>query len=119
MKYTKEYLHMQKLAGIITESQYNEKLNENQVNNKYVIKDEELSDEDGDFYVIDTQKAYDYLSQFDGDDVDAEDFIHSDEGWGEFEQYIDNVGQMTDEELEKAMLEEMSMYFFSNPDELG
>ena len=27
------------------------------VNNKYVVKDEELSDEDGNFYVIDQKKA--------------------------------------------------------------
>lgn len=97
----------------------NTKLNENKINNKYVVKDEELSDEDGDFYVIDQQKAYGYLSQFNGDDVDAGNFISEDEGWGEFEQYIDNVEQMTDKELEDAMREEMSMYFFSNPDELN
>ena len=97
----------------------NTKLNENKINNKYVVKDEELSDEDGDFYVIDKQKAYGYLSQFNGDDVDARNFISEDEGWGEFEQYIDNVEQMTDKELEDAMREEMSMYFFSNPDELN
>ena len=37
------------------------RLNENQVNNKYVFKDEELSDEDEDFYTIDKKKAFDYL----------------------------------------------------------
>ena len=116
----KQLLRMQMLAGLITEDQYKTKINENQINNKYVVKDEELSDEYGDdFYVIDKQKAYNYLSQFDGVGVDAENFIREDEGWGEFEQYIDNVEQMTDEELEDAMREEMSMYFFSNPDELN
>ena len=46
-------------------------------------------------------------------------FIKDDEGWGEFEQYLDNVEQMSDKELEDAMREEMSMYFFSNPNGLG
>jgi uncharacterized membrane protein YcgQ (UPF0703/DUF1980 family) len=93
-------------------------LKENQVNNKYVVKDEELSDKDGDFYYIDKQKAYDYLSQFDGGDVDTEAFIYDDEGWGEFEQYLDNVEQMSDEELEDAMRQEMSYYFFSDSDSI-
>jgi cell division protein FtsX len=98
-----QFLRMQKLAGIITE---------NQVNNSYVIKDDE------DFYTIDKQKALDYLSQFDDDDVDAEQFIDDDEGWGEFEQYLDNVELMSDKELEDAMREEMSFYYFSNPDSI-
>jgi hypothetical protein len=100
---SEEFRKMQKIAGIIAESE---------VNNSYVVKD-------GDFYTIDQQKAYDYLSQFDDDDVDAETFIDDDEGWGEFEQYIDNVEELTDEELEKQMREEMSIYFFSNSDEIN
>ena len=88
------------------------------VNNKYVVKDEELSDEDGDFYVIDPQKAYDYLSQFDDDMVDAELFMDDDEGWGEFISYLDNVEQMSDEELEDAMRQEMSFYYFSDGDSI-
>jgi hypothetical protein len=107
-----ELKRMQKLAGLITESQLNE------VKNKYVIKDKEFSDESGDFYVIDKQKAFDYLSQFDDETVDAEQFINDDEGWGEFEQYLDDIKDMTDKELEDAMREEMSYYYFSNPDEI-
>jgi len=113
-----EKLRMQMLAGIITESEYKAKLDENQVNNKYVVKDEELSDEDGDFYIIDRQKALDYLSQFDNEDVNAETFIDDDEGWGEFEQYLEDVEEMPDEELEDAMRKEMSMYFFSDEDSI-
>ena len=113
-----EKLRMQMLAGIITESEYKAKLDENQVNNKYVVKDEELSDEDGDFYIIDRQKALDYLSQFDNEDVDAEAFIDDDEGWGEFEQYLEDVEEISDEELEDAMRKEMSMYFFSDEDSI-
>ncbi len=112
---TQEQLRMQMLAGIITESEYKAKLDENQVNNKYVVKDEELSDEDGDFYIIDRQKALDYLSQFDNEDVNAETFIDDDEGWGEFEQYLEDVEEISDEELEDAMRKEMSMYFFMLP----
>jgi len=119
IKESLEILRMKKLAGLITEGEYAKALlRENQVNNKYVVKDEELSDKDGDFYYIDKQKAYDYLSQFDGGDVDAEAFIYDDEGWGEFEQYLDNVEQMSDEELEDAMRQDMSYYFFSQPDEI-
>jgi hypothetical protein len=113
-----EKLRMQMLAGIITESEYKAKLDENQVNNKYVVKDEELSDEDGDFYIIDRQKALDYLSQFDNEDVNAETFIDDDEGWGEFEQYLEDVEEISDEELEDAMRKEMSMYFFSDEDSI-
>lgn len=105
---------MQTLAGIIIETQ----LGKNKVNNSYVVKDEELSDKDGDFYFIDKQKAYDYLSQFDNDDVDAEQFIGDDEGWGEFEQYLEDVESMSNEELEEAMRQEMSYYYFSKPDEI-
>ena len=93
-------------------------LKENTINNKYVVKDEELSDEDGDFYVIDPQKAYDYLSQFDDDMVDAELFMDDDEGWGEFISYLDNVEQMSDEELEDAMRQEMSFYYYSDGDSI-
>lgn len=101
---SEEFKRMQELAGLI---------NENQIKNSYVIKDE-----DEDFYYINKQKALDYLSQFDSDSVDAESFIDDDEGWGEYEQYLENIEQMTDEEIEDSMREEMSYYFFSNPDEI-
>jgi len=104
-----QFKRMQKLAGIV---------NENKVKNSYVIKDEELSDEDGDFYVIDKQKALNYLSQFDNEDIDAKTFIDDDEGWGEFEQYLENVEEMSDKEIEDNMREDMSYYFFSQPDEI-
>lgn len=102
-----EIKRMQELAGI-----------KENVNNSYVVKDNELSDEGGDFYTIDKQKALEYLSQFDSEDVDAEQFVYDDEGWGEYEQYIDNVEQMTDEELEDDMRQAMSYYFFSNGDSI-
>ena len=94
------------------------RLNENQVNNKYVFKDEEMSDEYGDFYTIDKKKAFEYLKQFNNSEVNAKQFIKDDEGWGEFEQYLEDVEQMSDKELEDAMRQEMSMYFFSKPDEI-
>jgi hypothetical protein len=119
MKESLEILRMKKLAGLITEGEYAKALlRENQVNNKYVVKDEELSDEDGDFYVIDQKKAFEYLKQFNNSEVSAKQFIKDDEGWGEFEQYLDNIEQMSDEELEDAMRQEMSYYFFSQPDEI-
>jgi len=96
------------------------KLDEGKVKNQYVVKDEEESDEYGDFYVIDKKKAFEYLKQFDKrGSVNAKQFIKDDEGWGEFEQYLEDVELMSDKELEDAMREDMSMYFFSNPDELG
>ena len=95
------------------------RLNEGKVKNQYVVKDEEESDEYGDFYVIDKKKALEYLKQFNNKEVSAKQFIKDDEGWGEFEQYLEDVEQMSDEELEKAMREEMSFYYFSNPDEIN
>ena len=88
------------------------------INNKYVVKDEELSDDSGDFYVIDKQKALKYLSQFDNEDIDAGQFISDDEGWGEFEQYLEDVEKISNEDLEDAMRESMSYYYFSRPDEI-
>jgi hypothetical protein len=93
-------------------------LKENTINNKYVVKDEELSDEDGDFYVIDLQKAFEYLKQFNSKEVDAKQFLKDDEGWGEFEQYLEDVEQMSDKELEDAMRQEMSFYYFSDGDSI-
>ncbi len=91
---------------------------ENNINNKYVVKDEEESDEEYNFYYIDKQKALNYLSQFNNEEVDAEQFINDDEGWGEFEQYIEDVEQRTDKELENAMRSEMSFYYFSDGDSI-
>ena len=120
MKESLEILRMKKLAGLLTEGEYAKALlRENQVNNKYVVKDEKLSDEDYGFYYFDQQKAFDYLKKFNNSEVSAKQFIKDDEGWGEFEQYLEDVEQMSDKELEDAMREEMSMYFFSNPNELG
>jgi hypothetical protein len=119
MKESLEILRMKKLAGLITEGEYTKALlKENQVNNKYVVKDEELSDKDYTYYDIDTQKAFNYLKQFNNSDVNAKQYMLDDEGWGEFRQYLDNVEQMSDEELEDAMRQEMSYYFFSKPDEI-
>ena len=93
-------------------------LKENIINNKYVVKDEELSDKYGDFYVIDLQKAFEYLKQFNSKEVDAKQFIKDDEGWGEFEQYLEDVELMSDKELEDAMRQEMSFYYFSDGDSI-
>ena len=106
---SEEFKRMQKLAGV---------LNEGEVNNTYVFKDDEMSDDEYDFYTIDKNKAFEYLKQFNDSEVSAKKFIKDDEGWGEFEEYLEDVEQMSDEELEKAMREEMSMYFFSKPDEI-
>ena len=106
---SEEFKRMQKLAGV---------LNEGEVNNTYVFKDDEMSDDEYDFYTIDKKKAFEYLKQFNDSEVSAKKFIKDDEGWGEFEEYLEDVEQISDEELEKAMREEMSMYFFSKPDEI-
>jgi hypothetical protein len=90
------------------------RLNEGKVKNQYVVKDEEESDEYGDFYVIDKKKALEYLKQFNNKEVSAKQFIKDDEGWGEFEQYLEDVELMSDKQLENAMREEMSFYYFSN-----
>ena len=86
-------------------------LKENIINNKYVIED------DG-FYMIDPKKAFEYLKQFNSKEVDAKQFIKDDEGWGEFEQYLEDVELMSDKELENAMRQEMSFYYFSDGDSI-
>ena len=86
-------------------------LKEGQVNNKYVVEEK---DEEDSWYMIDKEKALQYLSQFNTEEVDAELFIHDNEGWGEFEQYLEDVEGMSDEDLEEAMRSEMSFYYFSN-----
>ena len=94
------------------------KLDEGKVKNQYVVKDEEESDEYGDFYSIDKKKAFEYLKQFNSKEVSAKQFIKDDEGFEEFESNLDDVEQMTDKEIEKAMKEELSFYYFSKPDEI-
>lgn len=87
------------------------------INNKYVVK---VKDEDGDYYKIDTRKAFEYLKQFNTEEVDARQFIMDDEGWGEFEniQYLVDIEQMSDKELENAMRQEMSFYYYSDGDSI-
>lgn len=93
---------------------------ESSLKNQYVIKDEEMSQEfEEDWYIIDTDKALRYLSQFNRKgEVNAKGFIKDDEGWGEFTSNIEDVQDMTDQELEDAMRQEMSYYFYSKPDEI-
>jgi hypothetical protein len=92
------------------------KLDEGKVKNQYVVKDEEESDEYGDFYSIDKKKAFEYLKQFNSKEVSAKQFIKDEEGFEEFESNLDDIEQMTDKEIEEAMKEELSYYYFSTPD---
>ena len=94
------------------------RLNEGKIKNQYVVKDEEESDEYGDFYSIDKKKAFEYLKQFNSKEVSAKQFIKDDEGFEEFVSNLEDVEQMTDQEIEKAMKEELSFYYFSKPDEI-
>jgi len=110
----KDIIRMNQLAGIITEGQAKKMLkalNENEVSNKYVVED------DG-FYMIDPKKAFEYLKQFNNKEVSAKQFIKDDEGFEEFVSNLEDVEQMTDQEIEKAMKEELSFYYFSKPDEI-
>jgi len=86
-------------------------MNEDKIKNQYVIED------DG-FYMIDPKKAFEYLKQFNSKEVSAKQFIKDEEGFEEFESNLDDVEQMTDQEIEKAMKEELSFYYFSKPDEI-
>lgn len=89
------------------------------VKNKYVYLDKEASEDFGeDWYSIDKKKALEYLSQFNNKHINAKQFINDDEGWGEFEQYLEDVDKMTDRELENAMKQDLSYYYFSKPDEI-
>ena len=93
-------------------------LKENKINNSYLVKSEEHSNDFEDYYEIDEMKALKYLSQFDDDFIDAKNFIDDDEGWGEFIMYLEDKEQMTDKELEDAMKMEMSYYYFSDGDSI-
>ncbi len=107
-------MKLRELRQIIREEISKARLSENVINNTYVIKDEELSNEFGeDYYVIDTKKALEYLSKF-GGMKKAKQFINDDEGWGEFEQYLEDVEQMSNKELETAMKNEMAIYYGEN-----
>jgi hypothetical protein len=68
--------------------------------------------------MIDPKKAFEYLKQFNSKEVSAKQFIKDEEGLEEFESNLDDVEQMTDQEIEKAMKEELSFYYFSKPDEI-
>lgn len=96
----------------------NKPLKENKINNSYLVKSEEHSNDFEDYYEIDEMKALKYLSQFDDDFIDAKNFIDDDEGWGEFIMYLEDKEQMTDKELEDAMKMEMSYYYFSDGDSI-
>jgi hypothetical protein len=84
------------------------RLDENKIKNQYVVKDEEFSDADGDFYYIDEKKALTYLKQF---NKSAGRYIRDEEGFGEFSTSIDNVEKMTDKQLEREMRDDMELYF--------
>lgn len=104
------------LKTFISEGKLLKEQQENVINNSYVIKDEEITDFD--FYTIDKNKAFNYLKQFDNEYIDAKQFIQDDEGWGEFEQYLEDINQMSDKELEDAMRQDLSYYYFSRPNEI-
>jgi len=107
-------MKLTQLRQIIKE-EISKTLKEETVNNKYVVEDPEF--EDGFFYV-DKKKALNYLKQFDSDEVNAKRFMNDDEGWGEFEIYLEDVEQMTDKELEDAMRDALSFYYFSEGGEI-
>ena len=98
---------------------FQSRLTENQVNNLYMVYDEELSDKDKDVYGFSKQNALYYLRKFDNDKVNARQFLKDDKVWNNFIKNLNNVKQMSDKEIEDAMRKEMSMYFFNKPDKLG
>ena len=98
---------------------FQSRLNENKVNNLYMVYDKELSDKDKDVYGFSKQMAFYYLKKFNNDKVNARQFLKDDKVWNNFIKNLNNVEQMSDKELEDAMRSEMSMYFFNKPDKLG
>ena len=84
------------------------------INNHYVVKDDE-----DDYYFINPQKAEQYLSQFDSDEINAEGFIDDNEGFnGEDLSGIMDVETLSNDEIEGALKQAMSYYFFSDPDSI-
>jgi len=84
--------------------------------NKYIIKYKEGEDE---LYMIDNQKALDYLKQFNSSKINANAFFKDNEGWVEFvNNSLEGVENMTDKELETAMRTDMIGYYSSQPDKI-
>jgi tRNA G18 (ribose-2'-O)-methylase SpoU len=112
-----EIKRLQKLAGLLKENNNGEFESSK---NSYSVRDEESND-----YYIDKNKAIEYLSQFNNEEINAEVFVNDDKAWSTFEETLNNttdplfsVEKISDEELEKLMKQEMSYYFFSKPDEI-
>ena len=119
-----EIKKMQRIAGLITESEYQESLmNEDEIKkiNKYITVE---TDEDGDeFPSLNYQAISDYLeSVIDPEEIDSVgSFMDADEGYGESSSYFfdgdTNYDSITDEEVENWAKQEMSYWLFSQPDE--
>ena len=114
-----EIKKMQRNAGLITESEYQESM----MNKSKYISSEEQEDEDFPVLNSDAIRAYfksviapEYI-----DDVDT--FMDDEEGYGESSTYFFSDGDdedpfsIPDNEVERWAKQEMSYYLFSKPDE--
>ena len=114
-----EIKRMQRIAGIITESEYQKSL----VNESKYISSEEQEDED--FPVLNDDAIRAYLkSVISPEYIDAVDtFMDDEEGYGESSTYFFSDGDdedpfsIPDNEVERWAKQEMSYYLFSKPDE--
>lgn len=75
-------------------------------------------EKEGDDVFINYEKALQYLKQFDDDEISAEVFMGDEEGWGDFQDNIENLENMNDIEIENALKQAMSFYFFSDGDSI-
>lgn len=120
-----EIKKMQLIAGLITESEYQESLmNENEPNikkiGKYITVE---TDEDGYKYPdLNDQAISDYLkSVIDPKYIkDVKTFMNDEEGYDESRSYFfddEYYDSISDEKVEEWARQEMSHYLFSQPDE--
>lgn len=70
----------------------------------------------GEFFSINKKLILQYLKQFNSDDVSAKHFLNDEEGYDE--SYYEHLEDWSDKEVEDAVRQDMSYYYFSKPDEI-
>jgi len=72
--------------------------------------------EDPEFFMLDHEKAEEYLSQFNNDEIDAQQFLDDDESSEDL--FIDGIEEMSNEEVEEMLRQAMSFYYYSDGDSI-
>jgi len=114
-----EIKKMQRLAGLITESEYQESLMNEKIQNKYI----NVNIEDGEEYpTLNKEAITSYLKSIINPEYieDVDTFMNDTEGWEESESYFFDVpedSEPSEQDVEEWAKQEISYYLFSKPDE--